>query len=142
MPAPDVLRLSASVSIPIDELEIRFIRSAGPGGQHVNKTSSQAEVVLDLRNSPSLSEADREWLLTRLAGKLDSAGRIRVTSQAQRSQLQNKTAAIEKLESLLSEAIKRPKKRKKTKPSRASVERRLSTKKRESDKKKARSERF
>jgi ribosome-associated protein len=134
----DSIVLSPTVHIPLSEIEIRFIRSSGPGGQHVNKTSSQAEIVFDLFGSQSVSEADREWLQHRLANKLDSEGKIRITAQTNRSQLQNRKEAIEKLRSLLTEALKRPKKRRKTKPTKASVERRLESKKRDSEKKKGR----
>jgi ribosome-associated protein len=137
----DRIVLSPKISIPLADLEIRFIRSSGPGGQHVNKTSSQAEIVFDL-NSAHMPEEDRAWLLSRLSSKLDSEGRLRITAQTQRSQSQNKSEAIEKLDAMLTEALKRPKKRKKTKPTRSAVEKRLASKKRASDKKKSRNERF
>lgn len=142
MVTEDRIVLSASISIPLAELEIHFTRSSGPGGQHVNKTASQAEIVFDVAGSSSIPERDREWLLTRLASKLDSSGRLQVTSQAHRSQRQNKADAIEKLDALLTEAIKRPKKRKKTRPTKSSIERRLTSKKRASEKKKSRNERY
>ena len=141
MVTEDHIVLSPKISIPLTELQIRFIRSSGPGGQHVNKTSSQAELVFDLQ-SPFIPEEDRAWLKSRLATKLDSQDRIRITAQTHRSQSQNRSEAIEKLDQLLTEAIKRPKKRKKTKPSKGAVERRLASKKRASEKKKSRNERF
>jgi ribosome-associated protein len=142
MVTEDRIVLTDSIAIPLSELEIHFVRSSGPGGQHVNKTASQAEIIFDLGASPSIPEHDRVWLQSRLANKLDSSGRLHVTSQEHRSQRQNRSAAIEKLEALLAEAIKRPKKRKKTKPTKASVERRLTTKKKASEKKKSRNERY
>jgi len=141
-PSREVLKISDRIVIPLSELEIRFTRSQGPGGQHVNKTSTQVEVTFDLLNSPSIPEADRGWLLKRLASKLDSAGSLQVSSQEFRSQSQNKKAAIEKLTQLLREGLKRPKPRKKTKPSKASVEKRIEGKKRKGETKRLRQERF
>ncbi len=133
------LRVSSRLSIPLEEIEISFTRSSGPGGQHVNKTSTQAELSFNLAHSPSISEEDRTWLLSRLASKLDSEGRLRVTSQAYRSQLRNKNAALEKLASILGNALVRPKARKKTKPSKTAKETRLHSKKKASEKKRMRS---
>jgi ribosome-associated protein len=132
------LRISSRLRIPLEEIEIFYTRSSGPGGQHVNKTSTQAELAFDLARSPSISEEDRIWLLNRLAPKLDSEGRLRVTSQAYRSQLRNKNAALEKLASMLGNALVRPKGRKKTKPSKTAKETRLRSKKKASEKKRMR----
>lgn len=128
--------------IPLDEIRISFTRSSGPGGQHVNKTSTQAELIFDLAHSPSLSDADRAWLLSRLASKLDSSGALHISSQEFRSQLRNKNAAMEKLQNLLEGAIHRPKPRKKVKLSKAAKETRLRAKKIAGEKKKLRAERF
>lgn len=136
------LRISSRLSIPLQEIEISFTRSSGPGGQHVNKTSTQAELSFDLAHSPSLSEDDRAWLLLRLASKLDSEGRLRITSQTYRSQLRNKNAALEKLASILGSALVRPKARKKSRPSKTAKENRLRSKKKESEKKRLRSKPF
>src|SRR5665213_3178265 len=87
--------------IPLDEIRISFTRSSGPGGQHVNKTSTQAELTFDLGHSPSLSVVDRAWLLSRLASKLDSSGVLHISSQEFRSQLRNKNAVMEKLKAML-----------------------------------------
>jgi len=140
--ASDSIIVSDTVSIPLTEIAISFSRSSGPGGQHVNKTSTQAELTFDLEHSPSIPESDRVWLRKQLASKLDSAGVLRVTSQEYRSQLRNKNAAIDKLQSMLQAAMLRPKKRKRTKPSRAAVERRLSSKKKSGEKKKLRQEKW
>ncbi len=132
------LIITESLRIPLAEIAIDFVRSSGPGGQHVNKTSTQAELTFDLAHSPSVSELDRAWLISRLGTKLDSSGVLRVTSQEFRSQLRNKNAALDKLQAMLAAAMHRPKKRKKTKPSRSAVEKRLAGKKKESEKKKMR----
>ena len=139
---PNLLSIGKNIVIPLSEIQISFTRSSGPGGQHVNKTSTQAELTFDLANSPSIPSEDRDWLLTRLASKLDSNGVLRVTAQEYRSQLRNKTGALEKLQSQLTEALIRPKKRKKTKPSAAARRKRLDSKKKAGEKKRLRSERF
>lgn len=136
------LRISDKISIPLSEIEISFTRSSGPGGQHVNKTSTQADLTFDLQNSSSILNEDRAWLISRLGTRLDTEGRLRITSQEYRSQLRNKTAAIEKLQSMLADGLVRPKKRKKSKPSKAAKEKRLESKKKAGEKKRMRSERF
>lgn len=133
------LRINSRLSIPLEEIEIAFTRSSGPGGQHVNKTSTQAELSFDLAHSPTISEQDRAWLLTKLAPRLDSSGKLHVNSQSYRSQLRNKEAALEKLASLLANAMERPKSRKRTKPSRTAKETRLHSKKLDGEKKRMRS---
>jgi len=133
------LSISEGLTIPISELEFRFVRSSGPGGQHVNKTSTQVELRFDLLNSPSISDADRRWLLSRLGRKVDSSGILQVTSQEYRSQLRNRTSTIEKLRDMLKEAMRRPKKRKPTKPTKGAKERRLESKKKHSTVKSLRS---
>ena len=138
----DVLVISNTVRIPVSEVQNSFTRSSGPGGQHVNKTSTRAEITFDLQNSVSIPEHERSWLLTRLASKLDTNGQIHIAAQEYRSQRRNKQAAIERLREILQEALKRPKKRKKSKPSRSSVEARLQSKKRDSETKKQRREKF
>ncbi len=125
----DPIVLSHRISIPLSEIEIRFVRSSGPGGQHVNKTSTQAEISFNLWKSPSIPDSDRLWLSTRLTNKLDSEGNLQVTSQAYRSQLRNRQDAIEKLIAMLEQALERPKKRKPTKPGRGANASRLRSKK-------------
>ena len=136
------LEITPHARIPLEEIRISFTRSSGPGGQHVNKTSTQAELAFDLAHSPSFSEADRAWLLNKLATKLDSTGVLHVSSQEFRSQLRNKNAALEKLQALLERAIERPRPRKKVKLSKAAKETRLRMKKIAGEKKKMRTERF
>ena len=122
-------------TIPADEIGIRVSRASGPGGQHVNTSSTRVEVRWNVRTSPSLTEADRAWLLERLAHRLDRHGAIRVVSSARRSQQQNRTAAIDRLHQLVREALRRPKTRRPTKPSRAARAARLSDKRRRSERK-------
>jgi len=116
--------------VPESELEIRATRAGGPGGQHVNKASTRIEVVWDMRGSPSLSDAQRARLLTRLATRIDGQGRLRIVSDATRSQRRNLETAVARLREIVQEALKVPKPRKATRPTRASVERRLDAKRR------------
>ncbi len=137
----DPIELSHGISIPLSEIDIRFVRSSGPGGQHVNKTSTQAEISFDLMSSPSIPESERLWLRSKLASKLDTEGRLQVTSQAYRSQLRNREDAIEKLVLMLNQALQRPKKRKLTRPTHGAKESRLRSKKLHSERKALRTKR-
>ena len=138
----DNVTLNDTISIPVSELEIRFIRSGGPGGQHVNKTSTQVELTFDLMNSPSIPEHDKEWLMEKLRHRLDSSGKLRLTSQDTRSQRQNKGIVLERFGEMLRHALRRPKKRKPTKPSKAAVQKRIDSKKRRSETKSQRRAQF
>jgi len=124
--------------VPEAELEIRATRAGGPGGQHVNKASTRIEVVWDIGRSPTLSDAQRARLLTTLEPRLDTRGRLRVVSDATRSQRRNLEAAIERLRELVLEALKVPKPRKATRPSRAGVAGRLEAKRRQAARKRER----
>ncbi len=138
----DTVTLNDKISIPVSELDIRFSRSSGPGGQHVNKTSTQAELTFDLVNSPSIPTEERDWLIEKLKHRLDSAGQLRLTSQDTRSQRQNKSIVIERFQEMLKHALRRPKKRKPTKPSKAAVQRRIESKKKRGETKSQRRAQF
>jgi len=126
---PDDLVISKSVVIPQAELVVKFSRSSGPGGQAVNTADSRVQLSFDLANSGSMSEFLRERALARLSSKLVD-GVITITASEQRSQLQNRKAAEQRLAQILSEAIAPPARtRKATRPTKGSVERRLNTKK-------------
>jgi ribosome-associated protein len=125
-------------TVPETELEIRATRAGGPGGQHVNKAATRIEVVWDVATSPSLTDEKRSRLLARLASRLDRRGRLRVVSDASRSQRRNLETAVERLREAVRRALHVPKPRKPTRPSKAAVERRLETKKRRATKKKER----
>lgn len=133
-----MIEISEVVSIPLAELSFRFSRSSGPGGQHVNKTETRVELLFDVANSPSLTDAQREQVMRRLANRIDSDGVLHVTSQATRSQKQNREVALERFRRLLQEALRPLKKRRPTKPPPAATERRLREKKRRSETKKRR----
>lgn len=132
------LLVSARVRIPTNELTIRATRAGGPGGQHVNTSSTRIEVVWDLRGSSVLSPEQRERLELRLASRLDSAGQLRVVSADTRSQAQNRALALQRLAALVRDGLVVPKARRATKPSRGAREARLDEKKRRSHTKRGR----
>ncbi len=134
----EVVRITPEVAVPVDELEFRVSRSSGPGGQGVNTTDSRVELRFDLAGSPSLPPAARERALRRLASRVDSTGMLRVVAQAQRSQLANRRAALERFAELLGEALATPKHRTPTKPTAASRSRRLQAKRRRASTKRTR----
>ncbi len=134
----DILRINDELSIPLSELSFRFSRSSGPGGQHVQKTSTRVELLFDLANSPSLSDAQRSQVLRRLASFVDTAGVLHLISQSERSQLRNREEVVSRFQSMMREALKRRKRRRPTRPSAESRERRLRKKKERSQIKKGR----
>ena len=128
--------------LPAAELSERFSRSSGPGGQGVNTTDSRVELSVDLAGSASLPESLRERVLDRLAGRLVD-GVLTVVASEHRTQLANRKAARERLAQLLREAAAPPPaKRRPTRPTRGSKERRLGAKKRRGDIKRGRQGRF
>ena len=134
----DLLHIYNGVSIPLTELSFRFSRSRGPGGQHVQKTSTRVELLFDVMNSPSLTEAQRILILERLAGYLDSSGMLRLVAQSERSQLRNRAEVIARFQILLRRALAQRKHRRPTQPTAASRERRLRSKRRRSQAKQMR----
>ena len=124
-----MIELAPGVLVAPRELRFRVSRSSGPGGQNVNKVATRVELVFDVQESPSLEPDVRRVLLRRLAGRLDARGRIHLTSQAGRTQAENRRRVLERLRRLVSEALAPVKPRKPTRPTRASRERRLKAKK-------------
>ena len=135
-PSPEGIR-AGSVFVPESELRWRFSRSSGPGGQGVNTTDSRVELVWDLATSPSLPEPLRLRAIDQLAGRLVD-GTIVIAASEYRSQLRNRAAARTRLASLLSAAIQPPRHRRRTRPTRGSVRRRVDGKKRASQTKQLR----
>lgn len=119
----------------IKELNFKAIRSSGAGGQHVNKVSSKIELTFDLENSNSLSEDKKERLKTKLFSKLTKENVLILFCDDTRSQHRNKEIAIKRFLELVKTNLIRPKKRKPTKPTKASVRKRLESKKKHSEKK-------
>jgi ribosome-associated protein len=124
------LEITPRLQIPASELDYRASRSGGPGGQHVNTSSTRVEVWWDIANSPSLTPEQRAQLLERLVARLDSSGRLRLVSSGSRSQLRNREEVTERLRSMVAGALAVRKKRKPTKPSRAAKAARLEAKRR------------
>jgi ribosome-associated protein len=135
---PDDLLVSPQLTIPQSELDYQASRSGGPGGQHVNTSSTRIEVWWDVANSPSLTAEQRAQLLERLGPRLDSNGRLRLVSSGSRSQLRNREDVTERLRSVVAGALAVRKKRKATKPSRAAKAARLEAKRRRSSTKQRR----
>src|SRR5919112_2043838 len=128
----DPLEISPSLRLPPGELEYRASRSGGPGGQHVNTSSTRVEVWWDIAGSPSLDDEQRARLLARLGPRLDSSGRLRLVSAGSRSQLRNREDVTRRLHEIVAAALVVPKRRKPTKPSRAAKAARLDAKRRRS----------
>ncbi len=126
------LHVRGRLALPLTEIELRASRSSGPGGQHANVTASRVEAVFDVRASATLSEAQRERLLARLGP------RVVAVAQDARSQTRNRELALQRLAGRLAEGLAVPRARHATKPTTASRERRLSSKRQASERKRAR----
>lgn len=135
---PTLLRITDSVSVPRSELDYRASRSGGPGGQHVNTSSTRIELIWDVAGTPSLSEAQRVRVQEKLSNRINSEGQLLVAEGGSRSQLQNREAVTERFVELLAAALHVPRPRRKTKTPRAERERRLQAKKRRSEVKRLR----
>jgi ribosome-associated protein len=133
-PAADALgpiRITAGLTLDPAEIEESFVRAAGPGGQHVNKTSTAVQLRFDVRHSPSLPH-DVRLRLERLAGRrLTREGVLVLVAQGERSQKRNREEALARLVALVRAAARPPAPRKKTRPTKASKQRRLDSKKRQ-----------
>ena len=134
----NLLAVNESLSIPRTELDVRVSRSSGAGGQHVNKTSSRVEIFWNVPGSRALTDEQRARLLEKLASRLTTEGSIRVVASDMRSQSRNRELAEERLAELVRRALVIPRKRRATKPTRASKEARLDSKKKHSSKKRDR----
>lgn len=123
------LAITSHLAIPRGELQYRFTRSGGPGGQNVNRTSTQVELTFDVLRSPSLNEEQRARLIQTLRRRIDNDGVLHLASHSTRSQLENREDVTQRFADLLAAALKPVKRRKKTNPSRAAAQRRLDVKK-------------
>lgn len=118
----------AGVVIPWSELTVRAITGGGPGGQHVNRSATRIVLTWHPGRSMALSPAQREQVVARLGGRLEGDGTLRIVAGEHRSQQQNRSAALERLQGLVARALVVPKARRATRPTRGSVERRLAEK--------------
>lgn len=126
-------KLTSAILLP--ELEFSASRSSGPGGQNVNKVNSRITLRFNIPGSTILTDDEKAVLLTKLASRLTDAGELMVHAQDKRSQLQNKEATLQKLDDILAKALQKKKARKATKPSKTAVQKRITGKKRQSEKK-------
>ena len=132
MGASESIRVSRTVTVPLAEIELRTSRSSGPGGQHAQKSETRVEAVFDVEASPSLTPAQKRRVVAK-AGPV-----LRAIAQDERSQLRNKELAVERLTGVLREALRVPRHRVPTKPSKAAKQRRVDDKKRRGETKKLR----
>ncbi len=126
------MRVTRSVSLPLDEIQLRFSRSSGPGGQHAQRSETRVEALFDVEASRALTEAQKR----RVIGRTGPV--IRAVAQDERSQLRNRELAVERVVEALREALKVPRKRRPTEPTAASRERRLEQKRRRAEVKRLR----
>jgi ribosome-associated protein len=129
---PDSIRVTRSVVLPLSEVELRFSRSSGPGGQHANTAETRVEAILDVEASSALTDAQKRRVLAKAGPTL------RAIAQDERSQWRNRELAVERLVEQLRRALKVERRRVATKPTKASRERRLESKKRRAETKKLR----
>ncbi len=124
-----MLKITPDLNIPLSELSFTFSRSSGPGGQHVNKVNSRVTLWFNLRQSPSLSETQKNALNQKLTGRINRHGQLWLVSGRHRTQMANRQDVLLKFCDLLREGLKTKPRRKKTKVTRAARERRLRLKK-------------
>jgi ribosome-associated protein len=138
MSSKDDLVVSARVIIPAKDLSYSAVRSSGPGGQNVNKLATKVELRFDLESCTALDDTTKTRLRTLAGSRLTQDGQLVLVAQETRSQSQNLELAREKLVELVKAALHRPKKRRPTKPTKGSKERRLKAKRAAGDKKRGR----
>ena len=126
------IHINDKLSIPDDELRFRASRSSGPGGQHVNKVNSRVTLRFDLEQSPSLTETQKQRIANTLATRITKEGLLTLHAQRHRSQAANRALLLERFVDLLRAALRPRRKRRRTKPTRATVQRRLEQKQRRS----------
>jgi len=134
-----MIEVTGETFINADELVFKVSRSSGPGGQNINKVNTRVTLLFDVANCESLSDWQKQRILTRLATRADKNGVLRVVSQKFRTQRANRNAAVERLQQLLTDALKIRPIRKKSKVSYAAKQRRLEEKRRRSMLKRQRS---
>jgi ribosome-associated protein len=133
-----MIEITPSIGLHEDELNFRFVRASGPGGQNVNKVASAVELRFDVLGSRSLPEPVRLRLLHLAGRRLTADGELTIFAQRFRSQERNRADAVQRLQTLIRRAAEIPKIRKSTRPTRAARRRRLEGKRHQSDKKRSR----
>ena len=132
------LQINSDLSIPLSEFRMSYIRASGPGGQHVNKSSTAVQVRFDVRNTVSLPNEIRQRLVAIAGNRLTTDGELIVTAQRFRSRKQNTQDALDRIARLVRRATIVPKKRRPTKPTAAARKRRLDDKKKRGERKRLR----
>ncbi len=133
------IHITGTLAVPLSKISFRTSRSAGPGGQNVNKVESRVELLFDVERSAIFSHEQLAGIFLKLKNKIDSKGILHITSQSSRSQWENKEIALEEFVRLLKSSLKPAKKRISTKLSKVAKEKRLKKKKIHSEKKRMRS---
>ncbi len=133
-----MIQVTENIALNDDEVDEQFIRCSGPGGQHVNTSSTGVQLRFDAANSPSLPDSVRRRLLEKKDSRITDEGVVIINATSSRSQKANREEAVARLVAMLRGAATRPKFRVKTRPSRAAKERRIEGKKKRGDLKKTR----
>ena len=134
----DAIRVTDTVAIPRSELVVRATRSGGPGGQHVNTSSTRIEITWDVTRTRSLTDEERTRVVARLGTRVSDEGTVRVVASDSRSQRQNRERAESRLSDVIRRALAVPKARKRTRVPRGAIEARLESKRRLGERKRQR----
>jgi ribosome-associated protein len=132
------VRINRAVSIPEHEIDVSFARGGGPGGQHVNTSSTKVELRFDVRASGALTQEQKAKIEERLASRLTKDGVLVLHASEHRSQTRNREAVVGRFANLLKEALRTRRLRKPTRPSKGAKKRRLEAKRKKSEKKRLR----
>ena len=133
-----MIQVTADIAIPESEISERFVRASGPGGQNVNKVSTAVELRFDPSQSAAIPSDVRDRLRTLAGSRMTADGVLVIDARRHRTQAQNREDARERLAELVRQALVKPRRRRATRPGKGAVERRIETKKRRSDTKRAR----
>ena len=133
-----MIQVTADIAIPESEISERFVRASGPGGQNVNKVSTAVELRFDPSHSTAIPRDVRDRLRVLAGSRMTADGVLVIDARRHRTQAQNREDARERLAELVRQALVKPRRRRATKPGKGAVERRIETKKRRSDTKRAR----